>query len=59
MSEPQQSPVRRGPRDLTPEEQRARRGRNIALAVSLIVFVVLIFLVTVFHLQGNVTDRAL
>lgn len=37
--------------------RRARRGRNIALAVGLVVFVVLIFIVTLVHLGANVANR--
>ena len=36
---------------------KARRGRNIAIALGLVVFVVVVFLVTVFKLQGNVANR--
>jgi hypothetical protein len=42
-----------------PAEQRARRGRNVALALGLIIFVVLVFLVTVVKLGGNVLQRPL
>ena len=38
-------------------ERKARRGRNIALAVGLMLFVVLIFVVTVVRLGGNVANR--
>jgi hypothetical protein len=44
-------------RDTT--EQRARRGRNVALALGLLIFVVLVFLVTVVKLGGNVLQRPL
>ena len=40
-----------------PEEFRARRGRNIAIAIGLVVFAVLVFLVTVVRLGANVLDR--
>ncbi|MFP5447627.1 MAG: hypothetical protein ACLGHU_02685 [Alphaproteobacteria bacterium] len=63
MSEPE------APRDVAPAETpvqdrpdprfQARRGRNIALAVGLIVFAVLVFLVTVVRLGANVLDRPL
>ena len=36
---------------------RARRGRNIALAVGLVLFVILVFVVTVVRLGGNVGNR--
>ena len=38
---------------------RARRGRNIALALGLALFVILVFVVTLVKLQGNVLDRPL
>lgn len=38
---------------------RARRGRNVALALGLVMFVVLIFVVTVVKLGANVLDRPL
>lgn len=48
MTEPVRDPV---------AEQRARRGRNVALALGLIIFVVLVFLVTVVKLGANVLHR--
>ncbi len=36
---------------------KARRGRNIALALSLVLFVVLIFIVTIVRLGADVIDR--
>ena len=36
---------------------RARRGRNIAIALGLIVFVVLVFVVTIVRLGGSVANR--
>ncbi len=38
---------------------KARRGRNIALAVALLLFVVLVFIVTVVRLGGDVANRPL
>jgi hypothetical protein len=35
--------------------RRARRGRNIALALGLAAFAVLVFVVTIVRLGGNVT----
>ncbi len=46
-------------RRLTPEEQKKRKQRNIALALSIIVFVVIIFFVTILRLGSSVADRAL
>ena len=33
---------------------KARRGRNVALALGLFLFVVLVFVVTIVRLHGNV-----
>lgn len=52
---PVETPVQRGP---DPRLQ-ARKGRNIALALGLIAFAVLVFLVTVVRLGANVLDRPL
>jgi len=38
---------------------RARRGRNIALALGLIAFVIIVFVVTLVKMGGNVVDRPL
>ncbi|MDP1642088.1 MAG: hypothetical protein Q8L59_07880 [Phenylobacterium sp.] len=63
MSEPE------APQDVTSAEPtvpgrpdprfQARRGRNIALALGLIAFAILVFLVTVVRLGANVLDRPL
>ena len=37
--------------------RKARNGRNIALALGLVAFVILIFVVTVVRLGGNVANR--
>jgi hypothetical protein len=42
----------------TDAETKARRGRNIALALGLVLFVVLVFLVTIVKLGGNVLERS-
>lgn len=39
---------------LTPEEEKARKRRNVAIFWSLIAFIVLIFVTTVVRLSGNV-----
>ena len=39
--------------------QRARRGRNVAIALGLVAFVVLVFVITIVRLGGNVVDRPL
>jgi hypothetical protein len=36
---------------------RARRGRNIALAIGLAAFVVIVFIVTIVRLGGNVATH--
>ena len=36
---------------------KARRGRNIALALGLVVFVIIVFVVTVVRMGGSVADR--
>lgn len=35
------------------EEERARGRRNLAIAISLVAFVVLVFVVTIVKLRGN------
>ncbi len=45
------------PRQETPQEQKARRGRNIALALGLALFVLLVYVVTIQKLGANVLDR--
>lgn len=40
-----------------PEAAKARSRRNIAIAVSLVVFVVLVFVVTIVRLGANVATR--
>jgi hypothetical protein len=39
----------------TDQAAKARRGRNIALAVGLLAFVAIVFIVTITRLGGNVT----
>ena len=43
----------------TPEQAKARRNRNIVLAIGLVVFVILVFVVTIVKLGGNVANRPL
>ncbi|HEX2817500.1 MAG TPA: hypothetical protein VHN39_13965 [Phenylobacterium sp.] len=38
-------------------EAKARRGRNIALALGLVLFVVLVFVVTIVRLGASVTQQ--
>jgi hypothetical protein len=39
---------------LTPEQLSARKRRNVAIALGLVVFMVLMFTITVLRLQANV-----
>jgi hypothetical protein len=41
----------------TAADAKARRGRNIALALGLLLFVALIFVVTIVRLGANVAAR--
>ena len=43
-------------KELNPEE-KARRGRNIALALGLTAFVIIVFVTTIVRLGGNVVTR--
>ncbi|MGE0044970.1 MAG: hypothetical protein AB7J28_03350 [Hyphomonadaceae bacterium] len=44
---------------LTPEEERARKRRNMWIALSLIAFMALIFIITLAQLRAGVLDRPL
>lgn len=48
---------------MTPEEEaafvRARNRRSWAIAIGLVAFVVIVFVVTIVRLGGNVADRPL
>lgn len=44
-------------RRLTPEELAARKKRNLALAGALVVFIILVFGVTVLNLKRNLDAR--
>jgi hypothetical protein len=39
---------------LTPEDQKIRARRNLVQALSLVAFVILVFVVTLVKLRGNV-----
>ena len=43
---------------LTPEQLEARKRRNLAIAGGLVVFIVLVFTITVLNLKRNINDRA-
>jgi hypothetical protein len=44
---------------LTPEQQRRRRIRSLAIGFGLAALVVIFFLVTIIRLGGNVANRPL
>jgi hypothetical protein len=44
-------------RRLTPEELAARKKRNLAIAGALVVFIILVFGVTVLNLKRNLDAR--
>lgn len=43
---------------LTPEEQKQRKQRNLAIALGLVIFIVLVFAVTILRLGGSVAERS-
>jgi hypothetical protein len=45
------------PANETNVEAKARRGRNIALALGLVIFVVLVFVVTIVRLGASVAKQ--
>lgn len=47
------------PRHENAEAVRARKRRNLALAIALLAFAALVFVVTIVRLGGNVLDRPL
>ena len=47
------------PEPMSDAERRVRRGRNIALALGLVLFVVLVFIVTLVRLGANVANQPL
>jgi hypothetical protein len=63
MSEPDAPQENSAKTPSTPPQQdpifKARRGRNIAIALGLITFAILVFLGTVVRLGANVLDRPL
>ncbi len=44
---------------LTPEQERSRRARNIAIGVTIALLAVLFYAITVVRLGGAVANRAL
>ncbi len=55
---PQDAPRSSG-QGSNPDPMKAKRGRNIALALGLVGFAILVFLVTVVRLGANILDRPL
>lgn len=55
MSEPEILPPVY-PRVMSEAEVRARRGRNIALALGLVLFVVLVFVVSIVRMGASAAD---
>ncbi len=47
-----------GQRALTPAEKKQRDRRNLAIAAGLVVFIILVFAVTVLRLAGAVAERS-
>ncbi len=43
---------------MTPEEISARKRRNLAIAAALVLFIVLVFTVTVLRLTSNIAANA-
>lgn len=43
---------------MTPEELNARKRRNLAIAAALVLFVVLVFVITVLRLTSNIAAGA-
>jgi|GEM_PF-2187272 len=41
-----------------PEARRARNRRSLAIAAGLILFIAVVFLVTVARIGGNIADRS-
>ena len=44
---------------LTPEQTRARKRRNVMLALSIAAFMLLVFLITVSRIGGAILERSL
>lgn len=45
--------------ELTPEQKRRRRARNIAIAAMLVALVGIFYLVTLVRLGGNIASRTM
>lgn len=43
---------------LTPEERKQQKRRNLAIALGLAAFIIIVFLVTILRLGGSVAERS-
>ncbi|WP_425410796.1 hypothetical protein [Hyphococcus sp.] len=43
---------------MTPEEKKQQRRRNLAIALALGAFIVIIFLVTILRIGGSIAERS-
>ncbi|MEM9619829.1 MAG: hypothetical protein AAF936_17890 [Pseudomonadota bacterium] len=43
---------------LTPEELKQRKQRNVAIALGLLAFIVIVFVVTIVRIGGSVAERS-
>lgn len=43
---------------LTPEELKQRKQRNLAIALGLFAFIVIVFVVTIVRIGGSVAERS-
>jgi hypothetical protein len=43
---------------LTPEELKQQKRRNLAIALGLTAFIVIVFLVTILRIGGSVAERS-
>lgn len=44
---------------LSPEEEAARKRRNVIIALSVVAFVALVFVITLVQMKANILDRPL
>ena len=43
---------------MTPEEQKQRKRRNIAIALGVVAFIVLVYVVTILRIGGSISGAA-
>lgn len=53
------APPDKRPTELTPEEQKRRRSRSLAIALTLLGLVVLFYVVTIFKMGPQILNRPL